>query len=91
MDLSSIEEELQKISSKEELQVGYEYGIVFNADINGKIGEQPNEMQHNYIVKITGNSVNPKILEKYNIRAKAAAGKDSSGGCIPGRTDSGNS
>ena len=39
-------------------------GMVY---INGKIGEQPNEMQHNYIVKITGNSVNPKILEKYNI------------------------
>ena len=39
-------------------------GIVY---INGKIGEQPNEMQHNYIVKITSNGINPKILEKYNI------------------------
>ena len=29
--------------------------------------EQPNEMQHNYIVKITSNGINPKILEKYNI------------------------
>lgn len=35
--------------------------------INGEIGEQPNEMQHNYIVKITSNGINPKILEKYNI------------------------
>ena len=39
-------------------------GIVY---INGVIGEQPNEMQHNYIVKITSNGINPKILEKYNI------------------------
>ena len=39
-------------------------GIVY---INGEIGEQPNEMQHNYIVKITGNGIIPKILEKYNI------------------------
>lgn len=39
-------------------------GIVY---INGKIGEQPNEMQHNYIVKITSNGINPKILEKFNI------------------------
>ena len=39
-------------------------GIVY---INGEIGEQPNEMQHNYIVKITSNGINPKILEKYNI------------------------
>ena len=39
-------------------------GIVY---INGEIGEQPEEMQHNYIVKITGNGINPKILEKYNI------------------------
>lgn len=39
-------------------------GIVY---INGKKGEQPNEMQHNYIVKITSNGINPKILEKYNI------------------------
>ncbi|MBO7286655.1 MAG: signal peptidase I [Bacteroidales bacterium] len=39
-------------------------GIVY---INGKIGEQPNEMQHNYLVKITSNGINPKILEKYNI------------------------
>ena len=39
-------------------------GIVY---INGEIGEQPNEMQHNYIVKITSNGIIPKILEKYNI------------------------
>ena len=39
-------------------------GIVY---INGEIGEQPNEMQHNYIVKITSNGINPKILEKFNI------------------------
>ena len=39
-------------------------GIVY---INGEIGEQPNEMQHNYIVKISSNGINPKILEKYNI------------------------
>ena len=39
-------------------------GIVY---INGEIGEQQNEMQHNYIVKITSNGINPKILEKYNI------------------------
>ncbi len=39
-------------------------GIVY---INGEIGEQPNEMQHNYLVKITSNGINPKILEKYNI------------------------
>ncbi|MBE6346729.1 MAG: signal peptidase I [Lentimicrobiaceae bacterium] len=39
-------------------------GVVY---INGEIGEQPEEMQHNYIVKITSNGINPKILEKYNI------------------------
>ena len=39
-------------------------GIVY---INGEIGEQPAEMQHNYIVKITGNGINPSILQKYNI------------------------
>lgn len=39
-------------------------GMVY---INGEIGEQPEEMQHNYIVKITGNGINPSILEKYNI------------------------
>lgn len=39
-------------------------GIVY---INGKIGEQPEEMQHNYLVKITSNGINPSILEKYNI------------------------
>ncbi|MBQ8761615.1 MAG: signal peptidase I [Bacteroidales bacterium] len=39
-------------------------GVVY---INGEIGEQPEEMQHNYKVKITGNGINPKILEKYNI------------------------
>ncbi len=39
-------------------------GIVY---INGEIGEQAEEMQHNYLVKITGNGINSKILEKYNI------------------------
>ena len=39
-------------------------GVVY---INGKIGEQPEEMQHNYLVKITSNGINSKILEKYNI------------------------
>ena len=39
-------------------------GVVY---INGEIGEQPEEMQHNYIVKITGNGINPSILQKYNI------------------------
>jgi signal peptidase I len=39
-------------------------GIVY---INGEIGEQPEEMQHNYLVKITSNGINSKILEKYNI------------------------
>ena len=39
-------------------------GVVY---INGEIGEQPEEMQHNYKVKITSNGINPKILEKYNI------------------------
>lgn len=39
-------------------------GVVY---INGEIGEQPHEMQHNYLVKITSNGINPSILEKYNI------------------------
>lgn len=39
-------------------------GIVY---INGEVGEQPEEMQHNYIVKISSDNINPKILEKYNI------------------------
>ena len=39
-------------------------GVVY---INGEIGEQPEEMQHNYLVKITSNGINPSILEKYNI------------------------
>ena len=39
-------------------------GVVY---INGEIGYQPPYMQHNYIVKIDGNSLNPKLLEKYNI------------------------
>ena len=39
-------------------------GVVY---INGEIGEQPEEMQHNYLVKITSNGINSKILEKYNI------------------------
>ena len=39
-------------------------GVVY---INGEIGEQPEEMQHNYLVKITSNGINPKVLEKHNI------------------------
>ena len=39
-------------------------GVVY---INGEIGFQPPYMQHNYLVKINGNSLNPKMLEKYNI------------------------
>lgn len=39
-------------------------GIVY---INGETGYQPPYMQHNYLVKINGNSLNPKILEKFNI------------------------
>lgn len=39
-------------------------GIVY---INGKMGHQPPKMQHNYLVKINGNSLNPKVLEKFDI------------------------
>ena len=39
-------------------------GIVY---INGEIGYQPPKMQHNYLVKINGNSLNPKVLEKFDI------------------------
>ena len=39
-------------------------GIVY---INGEMGYQPPKMQHNYLVKITGNSLNPKVLEKFDI------------------------
>ena len=39
-------------------------GIVY---INGKMGYQPPKMQHNYLVKINGNSLNPKVLEKFDI------------------------
>ena len=39
-------------------------GVVY---INGKQGFQPPYMQHNYLVKINGNNLNPKILEKYGI------------------------
>jgi signal peptidase I len=39
-------------------------GIVY---INGEMGYQPPHMQHRYLVKITGNSLNPKVLERFNI------------------------
>ena len=39
-------------------------GVVY---INGEIGFQPPYMQHNYLVNINGNSLNPKMLERYNI------------------------
>lgn len=39
-------------------------GVVY---INGEMGYQPPHMQHRYLVKITGNSLNPKVLEKFNI------------------------
>ena len=39
-------------------------GVVY---INGKMGYQPPYMQHNYLVKINGNSLNPKMLEKFGI------------------------
>ena len=35
--------------------------------INGKKGFQPPYMQHNYLVKINGNNLNAKVLEKFNI------------------------
>lgn len=39
-------------------------GIVF---INGEKGYQPPYMQFTYMITTTGNSINPKTLEKYNI------------------------
>ena len=39
-------------------------GIVY---INGEMGYQPPCMQHNYLVKISGNNLNPKVLEKFGI------------------------
>ncbi len=39
-------------------------GVVY---INGEIGFQPPYMQHNYLVKINGNNLNTKVLEKFNI------------------------
>lgn len=39
-------------------------GVVF---INGEMGYQPPHMQHNYLVKINGNNLNPKVLEKFGI------------------------
>lgn len=39
-------------------------GIVY---INGEMGYQPPKMQHNYLVKINGNSLNPNVLKKYDI------------------------
>ncbi len=39
-------------------------GIVY---INGEMGFQPPHMQHNYLVKINGNNLNPKTLEKFSI------------------------
>lgn len=39
-------------------------GVVY---INDAIGEQPENMQHNYYVITTGGGINKKILDKYNI------------------------
>ena len=39
-------------------------GIVY---INGEKGYQPPHMQHAYYVKINGNSISPKVFEKFNI------------------------
>ena len=39
-------------------------GVVY---INGEMGYQPPYMQHNYLVKINGSSLNPKVLERYGI------------------------
>lgn len=39
-------------------------GVVY---INGEVGYQPPYMQHNYLVKISGNNLNPKMLEKFGI------------------------
>lgn len=35
--------------------------------INGKVGFQPENMQHNYIVNTTSSGINSKILERYDI------------------------
>ncbi len=35
--------------------------------INGEIGFQPENMQFNYLVTTTGNGINQRILDKYNI------------------------
>mgnify|MGYP002624173974 CR=1 FL=1 len=39
-------------------------GVVY---INGEMGYQPPCMQHNYLVKLTGNNLSAKTLEKFNI------------------------
>ena len=39
-------------------------GVVY---INGEKGYQPPHMQHNYLVKINGNNLNPKMLERFGI------------------------
>ncbi len=39
-------------------------GVVY---INGEKGFQPENMQYNYIVTTTGNGINKRILDKYNI------------------------
>ena len=39
-------------------------GVVY---INGEPGYQPPHMQHNYLIRINGNNLNPKMLEKYGI------------------------
>lgn len=39
-------------------------GVVY---INGEMGYQPENMQHNYTVKTTGNGINKRVLDKYNI------------------------
>ncbi len=39
-------------------------GIVY---INGELGEQLPNIQHNYLVKITGTNINSHILDKYDI------------------------
>ena len=39
-------------------------GVVY---INGEMGYQPPHMQHCYYVKINGNGINTKVLEKHNI------------------------
>ena len=39
-------------------------GVVY---INGEIGYQPPHMQHNYLVRINGTNLNPKMLERFGI------------------------